>query len=148
MSLYRPRTTSDVDERSCTSDVTLPSDDVSHKTSDSDEFGLESKGKNNEYTERCVLFLRLQSIVQIFPSPIKNVWRNSSSFCSFDRSDEWDQAETLMSDYRTILERREHLHSEVASLGHQNMELEKDLESRLKEEVNEQLVFPPRSFRW
>ncbi|KAL3803771.1 hypothetical protein ACHAW5_004622 [Stephanodiscus triporus] len=104
----------DADERSCTSDVTLPSDDVSHKTIDTDVFGLDPEGKNIEYTE-CI-----------------------------DRSDEWHQAESLMSDYRAILERREHLHSEVASLGHQNMELEKDLESRLKEEVNEQPVFPPR----
>ena len=49
-----------------------------------------------------------------------------------------------MSNYRTILERREHLHSEVVSMGHQNKELEKELESKLKQKINEQLVFPPR----
>jgi len=49
-----------------------------------------------------------------------------------------------MSNYRTILERREHLHSEVASMGHQNKELEKELESKLKQKINDQLVFPPR----
>ena len=69
---------------------------------------------------------------------------SSLLYHSFNRSDEWDQAETLMSNYRTILERREHLHSEVVSMGHQNKELEKELESKLKQKINEQLVFPPR----
>jgi hypothetical protein len=49
-----------------------------------------------------------------------------------------------MSNYRTILECREHLHSEVASVGHQNKELEKEIESKLKEKVNELLLVPPR----
>jgi hypothetical protein len=48
-----------------------------------------------------------------------------------------------MSDYRTILERREHLRSEAISIGHQNTKLERDLKSKLEESVNELLEFPP-----
>ncbi|KAL7550302.1 hypothetical protein ACHAWF_013545 [Thalassiosira exigua] len=62
-----------------------------------------------------------------------------------DISDEWKQAETLMSNYRTILERREGLNSEVASMKRHNVILEDELKSKLKEEVNDELAFPPSS---
>jgi hypothetical protein len=65
------------------------------------------------------------------------------SIRSFDKSNEWNQAETLMSDYRTILERRESLNSESALMKRQNAQLETDLKKHLNEKVNEELRFPP-----
>ena len=62
---------------------------------------------------------------------------------SFDKSDEWNQAETLMSNYRNVLERRESLNSESVSMKRQNEKLEEELRSKLKEKVNEELAFPP-----
>lgn len=61
-----------------------------------------------------------------------------------DKCDEWGQAEMLMSNYMAILERREDLHAEVTSMGRQNTQLERELESKLKDKINEQLAFPPR----
>jgi len=63
--------------------------------------------------------------------------------CSFDKSDQWNQAEALMSSYRNMLERREGLNSEVASMERLNGRLEKELRSNLSEKVNEELAFPP-----
>ena len=62
---------------------------------------------------------------------------------SFEKSDEWNQAEMLMSDYRNILERRKSLNSESTSMKQQNEKLEEELRSKLKEKVNEELAFPP-----
>ena len=120
--------------------MTWPSDDGPNKISGTDVFGIESDAKHDEYVERCVPFHdRNQKFNVSFSLMMFGLFLSS-----FDRSDEWDQAETLMSNYRTILERREHLHSEVASMGLQNKELKKELESKLKQKINEQLVFPPR----
>ena len=63
----------------------------------------------------------------------------TSSFCS----DEWNQAEKLMSKYKSILTRREDLKSEVAMMEEKNLKLEQELESKLKEKINEDLAFPP-----
>ena len=62
---------------------------------------------------------------------------------SFDKIDEWHQAETLMTDYRAILERREELNSETELMNQHNEELEEELKSNLSESVNEELKFPP-----
>jgi hypothetical protein len=105
------------EQQSCASGVTSPSNAGSSvKTRDStDEFGLECDGRSkDEYSD------------------------------SFDKCVEWGQAETLMSNYKAILERREDLHAEVMSMGHQNTHLERELESKLKDKINEQLAFPPR----
>lgn len=67
----------------------------------------------------------------------------STFFPSGDKSDEWNQAETLMEDYRSMLERREDLNSELAMMEEQNLKLEQELESKLKEKINEELAFPP-----
>lgn len=67
------------------------------------------------------------------------------SLRSFDKTDEWNQAEILMSDYRTILERRENLNSESALMERQNEQLESDLNKHFKEKVNEELRYPPSS---
>ena len=74
-----------------------------------------------------------------------NLRYSSIYYCRFDKSDEWDQAEELMSNYRTVLERRESLNSEVASMERRNIQLEEELKSKLKEKVNEELAFPPSS---
>ena len=58
-------------------------------------------------------------------------------------SDEWNQAEKLMSKYKSILTRREDLKSEVALMEEKNLKLEQELESKLKEQINEDLAFPP-----
>jgi len=58
-------------------------------------------------------------------------------------SDEWNQAEKLMSKYKSILTRREDLKSEVAMMEEKNKKLEQELESKLKEKINEDLAFPP-----
>jgi hypothetical protein len=105
------------EQQSCASGVTSPSNAGSSiKTRDStDEFGLECDGRSkDEYSD------------------------------SFDKCNEWGQAEALMSNYKAILERREDLHAEVMSMGHQNTHLERELESKLKDKINEQLAFPPR----
>ena len=60
-----------------------------------------------------------------------------------EKSIEWQQAETLMSNYKAMLEQREGLHSEVIELEQKNDELEDELKARLEEEVNEELAFPP-----
>ena len=61
----------------------------------------------------------------------------------FPCSDEWNQAEKLMSKYKSILTRREDLKSEVAIMEEKNLKLEQELESKLKEKINEDLAFPP-----
>lgn len=122
--------------------MTWPSDDGPNKSSGTDVFGIESDAKRDEYVERCVPFHDRNQKFNVSFSLMILV--RSFFLSSVDKSDEWDQAETLMSNYRTILERREHLHSEVASMGLQNKELKKELESKLKQKINEQLVFPPR----
>ena len=58
-------------------------------------------------------------------------------------SDEWNQAEKLMSKYKSILTRREDLKSEVEMMEEKNVKLEQELESKLKEKINEDLSFPP-----
>ena len=58
-------------------------------------------------------------------------------------SDEWNQAEKLMSKYKSILIRRDDLKSEVAMMEEKNLKLEQELESKLKEKINEDLAFPP-----
>lgn len=106
------------EQLSCASGVTSPSNAGSSiKTRDSmaDEFGLECDCRS------------------------KDGYSNS-----FDKCDEWGQAETLMSNYKAILERREDIHAEVTSIGHQNTQLERELESKLKDPINEQLACPPR----
>ena len=62
-----------------------------------------------------------------------------------DKSDEWQQAETLMSEYKSMLEQREGLSYEVIDLERQNDKLEDELKARLQEDVNEDLAFPPSS---
>lgn len=62
---------------------------------------------------------------------------------NFGRSDEWNQAEKLMSNYKSILTRRENLKSEEAMMEEKNIKLEQELESKLKEKINEDLAFPP-----
>ena len=45
-------------ERSCASEVIWPTSDGGFdKTSDSEVFGLDSDGKNEEYIEKCVPFM-------------------------------------------------------------------------------------------
>ena len=48
-----------------------------------------------------------------------------------------------MSKYKSILTRREDLKSEVAMMEEKNLKLEQELESKLKEKINEDLAFPP-----
>lgn len=58
-------------------------------------------------------------------------------------SNEWNQAEKLMSNYKSVLTRRDGLKSEVAIMEEKNLKLEQELESKLKEKINEDLAFPP-----
>ena len=62
---------------------------------------------------------------------------------SFDKSDKWNQAEELMSNYRKILERRDGLTADVESIEHQNEALVEELKGKLGEAENEELAFPP-----
>lgn len=102
-------------EQSCTSDVTWAEDNKSNKTN---EGKIEADDSySSDFT--------------------------SAFSKSFDKSNEWKQAETLMSKHRNVLERREGLNSEVASMGLQNVGLEKKLSNRLTEKVNDELVFSP-----
>ena len=57
------------------------------------------------------------------------------------RGDEWANAESLMSNYRAVLERREGLHDEAVAAERKNKRLEEDLRSRLT--VDQQLAYPP-----
>jgi len=66
----------------------------------------------------------------------------SDPYSSF-RTDEWNQAESLMSDYRSVLQRREDLEEEIAAKELQNSKLEKRLDSNLAEKINEELKYPP-----
>ena len=58
-------------------------------------------------------------------------------------SDEWNQAEKLMSKYKSILTRREDLKSEVTMTEEKNIKLEQEFKSKLKEKINDDLAFPP-----
>ena len=60
-----------------------------------------------------------------------------------DRSEEWHQAESLMTKYRSVLQKREEFNAQALSLKENNKELEKDLTSLMKDKVNEELTFPP-----
>lgn len=51
----------------------------------------------------------------------------------------------LMSDYKSILERREDLNQELTLVERQNMVMEKELAEKLKDKVNKELAFPPTS---
>ena len=53
-----------------------------------------------------------------------------------DNSDEWSQAEILISNYKSILERREELNLELASVERQNLDMEKELAEKLQDKVN------------
>jgi hypothetical protein len=48
-----------------------------------------------------------------------------------------------MSNYKTMLERRDELQSTVRSLELQNDTLEEELKTRLNDKVNEELAYPP-----
>lgn len=50
-----------------------------------------------------------------------------------------------MSNYKIILERREELNLELASVERQNMDMERELAEKLKNKVNTELAFPPSS---
>lgn len=50
-----------------------------------------------------------------------------------------------MSNYKSILERREELNLELASVERQNMDMERELAEKLKDKVNTELAFPPSS---
>ena len=62
-----------------------------------------------------------------------------------DKKEEWDQAETLMTNYRNLLHKREELKIQVDQFNSSNEELEKALKTKLDDEkVNEELTFPPK----
>lgn len=62
-----------------------------------------------------------------------------------DRTEEWNQAETLMTNYRNLLHKREELKAQVDQFKSSNQELEKALKTKLDDEkVNEELTFPPK----
>ena len=48
-----------------------------------------------------------------------------------------------MTKYKSALTRREDLKSEMAMMEEKNLKLEQELESKLKEKINEDLAFPP-----
>mmetsp|Transcript_23783 Transcript_23783/g.37320 ORF Transcript_23783/g.37320 Transcript_23783/m.37320 type:complete len:476 (-) Transcript_23783:1651-3078(-) len=62
---------------------------------------------------------------------------------SSDRIEEWRQAESLMTNYRAVLQKREELNSQAHSLKAQNKVLEGELSTLLKDKVNDELTFPP-----
>jgi hypothetical protein len=64
-------------------------------------------------------------------------------FSFSDTTDEWQQAEILMSNYKDMLEKREELQNEVKQLADRSDSLEEELRARLSDEVNEVLAFPP-----
>lgn len=65
------------------------------------------------------------------------------SLCDCCSSDKWEQAEILMTNYKNVLERREELNSEVEFVEQENEKLERELQSMLKDKINEELEFPP-----
>ena len=93
---------------------------------------------------RCEFCSLLYSSPQLFHQSFRKVDEYIPT-CSFDNSDKWKQAEILMSDYRNVLERREELTLELASMERQNMDMEKELAEKLREKVNDELAFPPSS---
>ncbi len=62
---------------------------------------------------------------------------------SSDRIEEWHQAESLMTNYRAVLQKREELNSQAHSLKAQNRVLEGELSAMLNDKVNNELTFPP-----
>ncbi len=62
---------------------------------------------------------------------------------SSDRIEEWHQAESLMTNYRAVLQKREELNSQAHSLKAQNRKLEGELSTILKDKVIDELTFPP-----
>ena len=62
-----------------------------------------------------------------------------------DKSDEWQQAETLITNYKNMLEQREGLQTEVKTLEQEKNKLEEELQARLNDKVNDELAFPPSS---
>ncbi len=50
-----------------------------------------------------------------------------------------------MSNYKSMLERREELNVELARMERQNMDMEKELAEKLKDKMNKELAFPPSS---
>eukprot|EP00985_Skeletonema_marinoi_P002719 scaffold1122_cov160-Skeletonema_marinoi.AAC.2 len=62
---------------------------------------------------------------------------------SSDRSEEWHQAESLMTNYRAVLQKREELNSQAHSLKAHNKALQGELSTMLNDKVNEELTFPP-----
>jgi uncharacterized protein (DUF3084 family) len=64
---------------------------------------------------------------------------------NIDKSDEWQQAETLITNYKNMLEQREGLQTEVKTLEQEKNKLEEELQARLNDKVNDELAFPPSS---
>ena len=67
----------------------------------------------------------------------------NSNHHNFGKHDEWNQAETLMTNYRRILERREDLNTEVKLMEKENLQLDNELQAKLAEDINDELKFPP-----
>ncbi|KAL7464734.1 hypothetical protein ACHAXS_005070, partial [Conticribra weissflogii] len=65
------------------------------------------------------------------------------SFTGKRTEDDWDEVESLVTNYKNVLERRESLNVEVDSMERRNEKLEKELESKLADKINDELVFPP-----
>ena len=61
-----------------------------------------------------------------------------------DRTEEWHQAESLMTNYRAVLQKREELNSSQAHSVNANRALLKDLAKKLEADVNNELTFPPK----
>lgn len=62
---------------------------------------------------------------------------------SSDRIEEWHQAESLMTNYRAVLQKREELNSQAHSLKARHRVLQGELSTMLKDKVNDELTFPP-----
>lgn len=62
---------------------------------------------------------------------------------TIDKSDEWQQAKTLITNYKNMLEQREGLQTEVKTLEQEKNKLEEELQARLNDKVNDELAFPP-----
>ncbi len=85
--------------------------------------------------------MRLPSQYQLGSSVTQNVLLAFN----IDKSDEWQQAETLITNYKNMLEQREGLQTEVKTLEQEKNKLEEELQARLNDKVNDELAFPPSS---
>ena len=94
--------------------------------------------KSNKTNECKVDDDETAPIVDEFGIDLKN-----SNHHNFGKHDEWNQAETLMTNYRRILERREDLNTEVALVEKENLQLDNELQAKLAEDINDELKFPP-----